>query len=111
MFSGLITPGLIIELIVMLLLAVTAGYCFVLNKKLKNLRDSQGELRQVIQDLNQATLRAEGAIKGLRLTAHEAEDRLGESMQKAKIVADQFQALSKSKRSAEENVTQFRKAG
>lgn len=110
MISNFLTPGLIVEIIVMLLLAVTACYCFILNKKLKTLRDSQGEMRHTISALNQATLRAETAIEALKVVTDDAESRLSENMEKAKVLSDHFGALSRVSERSSKNVTSFRKA-
>jgi|GEM_PF-4974354 len=110
MISSFLTPGLIVEVIVMLLLAVTACYCFTLNKKLKVLKDSQGEVRQTIAALNQATIRAENAISGLKSMTDDVDDRLSENMEKAKVLSDHFGALSRASERSSKNVTSFRKA-
>jgi Domain of unknown function (DUF6468) len=83
--SGL-PVGLILELVVVALLSVTVGYCFVLNRRLKRLRSAQDDMRMVIQDLNRATQTAENAISGLRITAEDAERKLGEKLHKAKLL-------------------------
>lgn len=78
--------GLILELVVVGLLSVTVAYCFVLNRKLRQLRSSQDDMRQVVQELNVITLRAENAIAGLRATTDEAEHKLDEKLNKAKLL-------------------------
>lgn len=83
--SGL-PVGLILEFVVAGLLMVTVGYCVVLNGRLKRLRSSQDDMRRVIVDLNHATTTAENAIAGLRVTAQEAESRLGDKLHKAKLL-------------------------
>jgi len=83
--SGL-PVGLILELVVVGLLSLTVGYCYVLNNRLKRLRSAQDDMRTVIHDLNKATQHAENAVAGLKLTAEDAERKLGEKLQKAKLL-------------------------
>ncbi len=78
--------GLILELVVVGLLITTVGYCYVLNKRLKRLRSAQDDMRMVIHDLNKATQHAENAVAGLKITAEEAERKLGDKLHKAKLL-------------------------
>lgn len=68
--------GFIVEGAVAILLALTIGYCVVLNQRLKRLHADKEMLRQVIADLVQATNLANTAIAELKVTAREAEASL-----------------------------------
>ena len=68
--------GFVVEALVALLLAVTIGYCLVVNRKLERLRSDQSELKEIIRELNSATSHAEHAIAGLQKSADNAEDML-----------------------------------
>jgi len=83
--SGL-PVGLILELVVIGLLMTTVGYCYVLNGRLKRLRSAQDDMRLVINDLNKATQQAENAVIGLKATADEAERKLDDKLNKAKLL-------------------------
>ena len=87
------TPGLIIEILLVLLLAVTVGYCMILNRRLGTLRSSQSELRQIVFELASATQTAETAIRGLKATTDDAETRLAESLHKAQLMARELTVL------------------
>lgn len=87
------TPGLIIEILLVLLLGLTVGYCMILNRRLGNLRSSQNELRQIVFDLGAATQTAETAIRGLKATTDDAETRLSESLHKAQLMARELTVL------------------
>lgn len=87
------TPGLIIEILLVLLLAVTVGYCMILNRRLGTLRSAQGELRQIVFELASATQTAETAIRGLKATTDDAETRLSESLHKAQLMARELTVL------------------
>ena len=75
--------GLIIELLVAILLALTIGYCMLLNRRLKLLRSDEHSLRATISELVTATDGAERAIAGLKLTVEECELGLGARLRSA----------------------------
>lgn len=79
--------GLLIELGVAILLATTIGYCIMLNRRIKNLQADRAALQQMIADLIQATTMANGAIKGLKQTAIEADERLNQRLNDAERFA------------------------
>jgi len=78
--SGL---GIAIEILVALLLALTIGYCMLLNRQLKRLRSDEHSLRATISELVTATEIAERAIAGLKLTVEECEAGLGARLRSA----------------------------
>jgi hypothetical protein len=75
--------GFMIESVVALLLLVTIGYCVVLNRRLKRLKDDEQTLKATISELITATEMAERAVEGLKVTAHECEGTLGARLQAA----------------------------
>lgn len=75
--------GLVIEGAVAVLLALTIGYCVVLNARLKRLHADRDTLRQMVADLVQATTLANSAIKELKATATEADAVLTERLSEA----------------------------
>lgn len=79
--------GLIIEIAVAVLLATTIGYCILLNRKLKTLHSDRAALQQMISDLVQATNMANGAIRGLKEAAVEADQQLNQRLNSAERFA------------------------
>lgn len=75
--------GLMIELLVAVLLVLTIGYCFVLNRRLKRLHADEESLRATISELITATEIAERAIMGLKMTANECDESLGQRLSEA----------------------------
>jgi len=75
--------GLMVEAAVAILLALTLGYCFVLNRRLKRLHQDKDVLRQMIADLVGATNLANQAIKELKHTAVEADISLNSRLEEA----------------------------
>ena len=75
--------GMVIDGLVAILLALTIGYCILLNRRLKLLKADEQSLRATISELVTATQIAERAIGGLKLTVHECDMGLGERLRKA----------------------------
>ncbi|MFQ5625774.1 MAG: DUF6468 domain-containing protein [Methyloligellaceae bacterium] len=73
--------GVAIEVLVAVLLAVTIGYCVLVNQKLVQLRSDQSELKAIVRDLHAATGQAEQAIAGLQQSASTAEESLGKQIE------------------------------
>lgn len=74
------TLAMIIESLVAVLLAVTIGYCVLLDRRLQRLRADEGQMRQTVVDLGLATERAERAIDGLRRTLADCDQSLAERL-------------------------------
>lgn len=77
------TPGIFIEGLVIVLLAATIVYCYILSGKLKSLKLEENALRLTIAELMTATELAERAINGLKVTAHENQKSLGVHVREA----------------------------
>ena len=75
--------GLMIESLVAVLLLVTIGYCVLLNKRLTHLKANEQTLKTTIAELVAATEGAERAIAGLKQTARDCDQTLGEQLRAA----------------------------
>jgi hypothetical protein len=75
--------ALIIESLVAILLALTIGYCILLNKRLTRLKADEQTLKATISELITATEIAERAIAGLKLTVRDCDQNLGERLRTA----------------------------
>ncbi len=75
--------GIIVEGAVAILLAMTIGYCVVLNQRLKRLHQDKDAMRQMVADLVGATNLANQAIKELKATAVEADLTLNSRLEEA----------------------------
>lgn len=84
--------GIAIEALVAVLLAVTIGYCVLVNHKLVQLRSDQSELKAIVRDLHAATAQAEHAIAGLRESAQTADDSLGHQLDRVRNLDQQLRA-------------------
>ena len=68
--------GLVVETAVAILLAVTIGYCVILNARLKRLHADRDTLQKMVGDLVQATALAKAAVMELKTAALEADTKL-----------------------------------
>ena len=89
---GGLSLGVAIEALVAVLLAVTIGYCILVNRKLDQLRSDQSELRMIVRELNHATGQAEQAIAGLRKGAHIADESLGQQIERVRALDENLLA-------------------
>jgi hypothetical protein len=79
--------GMMVEVLVVILLATTIGYCILLNQRLKNLRADREELQTMIVDLIEATNLANSAIKELKTAATDADRTLNKRLSEAERFA------------------------
>jgi len=75
--------GLFVEGAVAILLALTIGYCILLNQRLKRLHQDKDAMAKMVADLVSATNLANQAIKELKGTAVEADLTLSARMEEA----------------------------
>lgn len=85
--------GLILEALVALLLMITIGYCFVLNRRLSALRDGRDELKGLIETLSETVARAQFCIGELKKGGEEATSQLQESISKANGLSDELSVM------------------
>ncbi len=69
--------GIAIESLVAVLLMLTIGYCWLLNKRLQRLKADEHSLKATIAELITATEIAERAIGGLKHTVRDVNENLG----------------------------------
>ncbi|UGY15930.1 MULTISPECIES: DUF6468 domain-containing protein [Bradyrhizobium] len=83
--------GLAIESLVAVLLMLTIGYCWLLNKRLQRLKADEHSLKATIAELITATEIAERAIGGLKHAVRDVNENLGNRLD----AATQMSALLK----------------
>lgn len=82
------------DAIVAILLVVTVAYCFQLNRRLTALRADQESLSGLVNDLNQATARAQEGVFQLRSVSQEAEDTLKKEVSRARALSDELSLIT-----------------
>jgi len=75
--------ALAIETMVAMLLMLTIGYCWLLNRRLNRLRADEGSLKATISELVTATDIAGRAISGLKQAVRDCDAALGDRLTRA----------------------------
>lgn len=87
------TVSLVIDLVMVGLLVATIAYAIILNKQIVRLRESRGELAELIKGLNEAMSKAEGGVRGMKATAHNTGEGLQRTIDKAAALRDELQFM------------------
>ena len=82
--------GLAIESLVAVLLMLTIGYCWLLNKRLQRLKADEHSLKATIAELITATEIAERAIGGLKHAVRDVNENLGNQLDAATLMSAQL---------------------
>jgi len=88
--------GLILESLVAVLLIVTIGYCFILNRRLALLRGGQNELNEVVRTLNEATDKARNSVEHLRRSSVSIAEDLSGKITTARALCDELGVIVES---------------
>jgi len=78
------------------LLAVTLGYCIVLERRLAAVRKGQEGLGRTVGELNMAIAGAGASLRALKAAAGEAAGTLDERLKRARLHIDELQVLTAS---------------
>ncbi len=84
---------IVLETIVAILLIVTVVYCYVLNKRLATLRNSQDEMKQLLNDFAVAMQKAEISVAELRNASLEIGDKLNARVTAARALSDELNVM------------------
>ncbi len=85
-----------LEVLLAVLLALTVGYCFVLDRKLRALRKAQGSFQNLLADFTHATERAESGVTALRLACGELVAELDEKLEAGRRLGDELMTITQS---------------
>jgi hypothetical protein len=80
--------AIVIESLVAVLLMLTIGYCWLLNRRLLRLKADEQSLKATIGELITVTEIAERAIGGLKMTVREVNENLGRDISAATALSD-----------------------
>ncbi|MBF0093909.1 MAG: hypothetical protein HQL33_08520 [Alphaproteobacteria bacterium] len=82
------TPNMILDIVIVVLLVPTIVFAITLNSRLNALRKNKDQLGRLINSFNEATIRAEAGIPKLRKAAEEAGQALHDQVEKARALRD-----------------------
>lgn len=87
---------LILDVLITVLLAITVGYCWLLNKRLLALRSGQDGLKEIIRTLNDATGKAQAGIEQLRRSSDSIGQELAIKIKNGRDLADELALIVES---------------
>lgn len=87
------TLELALNIVVAILLTLTIGYCWVLNRRIRVLQDSRSELAQLIQHFDESTRRASASIITLQTASKKVSEQINERIDRANFMADDLAFL------------------
>jgi hypothetical protein len=82
------SPNVLLDVVIVLLLVPTIVYAVMLNRKLETLRRNREDLAKMIGAFQEATARAEAGIPKMRRAVQDVGDALQTSMEKAQTLRD-----------------------
>ncbi|CAO3424112.1 DUF6468 domain-containing protein [Azospirillum endophyticum] len=85
--------SIIIDVVMVGLLAATIAYAIILNKQIIKLRESRGEMAELIQGLNEAMGRADSGVRTLKKAAGDTGEDLQRTVIKAQALRDELQFM------------------
>lgn len=88
--------AIIVEIVLIVLLAATLGYCAVLERRLTALRTGQDGFKETIAELNQAIASATASMRLLKSSAAGAAETLDERLERARSLSDELALLTSS---------------
>lgn len=75
------------------LLVLTITYCWVLNRRIRVLQDSKGELAKLIRHFDESTNKASSSVVALQSTSKRISETIQERVEKANFIADDLAFL------------------
>ena len=87
---------IILETLVAVLLVVTVIYCYVLNRRLATLRDSQAEMVQLLDDFAVAMEKAQSGVSELRQVSASIGKELQQRVSAARALSDELRVMTQS---------------
>lgn len=80
--------SLALNVLIVVLLALTIGYCWVLNRRIKILQDSRSELAQLLKHFDESTQRASDSIIALQTASKKIGENIQLRIEKANYLID-----------------------
>lgn len=92
MMTGVIAK-LLLDTVIIVLLALTISYCWLLNRRIKILQNSKSELAQLLKYFDEATQRASESIIALQTASKKIGENIQGRIEKANYVVDDLTFL------------------
>ncbi len=86
--------GLLLDGVLAVLLVATIVYCYILNRRLGNIRAAGDQMTDLVGKFSTATEQAKAGIVALKLAAEEDGQRLQETLDMARVMRDELAFLT-----------------
>lgn len=86
--------SMLLDVVVLISLAVSIVYMFLLTRGIKKIHESRNEFKQVLKELNQTISRAEIAVDGMKKTAEDTGKKLQKEISTATTLVDELQFIN-----------------
>jgi hypothetical protein len=88
--------GLLLDGVLALLLVATIFYCYILNRRLGNIRAASDQMKNLVGKFSTATEQAKAGITALRIAAEDDGQKLQDAIDMARVMRDELAFLSES---------------
>ncbi len=85
-----------LEVLLAVLLTLTVGYCFALDRKLRALRRTQTDFERLLAEFTEATEKAENGLAALKLASGELVAELDEKLTVGRALGDELATITQS---------------
>ncbi len=86
--------NLILNILIIALLAVTIGYCWLLNRRIRVLQNSKSELAQLLKHFDESTQRASESIIALQTASKKIGENIQFRIEKANYLLDDLSLMT-----------------
>jgi hypothetical protein len=87
------TPALLLDVLLVVLLAATIAYLVILNRRLASLRENRAEIERQARDFAASTARAEASVAGLKTVAEGTGRSLQECIERSQTLRDDLEFM------------------
>lgn len=86
--------SMFLDVIVLVCLAISISYMFILIRNIKKIHESRDEFKQVLKELNQTISRASASVDGMKNTADITGKKLQKEISAASSLVDELQFIN-----------------
>jgi hypothetical protein len=89
-----IPPGVLLDGLLVVLLVATISWCFILNRRLGNIRAASKQMKDLVSNFSTATEQAKAGIKALKVAAEVDGAALQDIVDTARVLRDELAFLT-----------------
>ena len=89
-----VPPGILLDGLLVILLIATISWCFILNRRLGNIRAASKQMKDLVGNFSTATEQAKAGIKALKVAAEVDGAALQDIVDTARVLRDELAFLT-----------------